>query len=150
MSAVPHDRPQPPPLVDAELEPFLRSAPIARLATHNADGTTHIAPVWFKYAEGQIWIPTQDMTQKVRNIKRSADVSVLVDTQEPPYIGVLIYGEALLDYDDVFNKKIDVYRKYFTEENLPDPYKLAEKFVPVVVRVVPKRLVTFNDQRTRF
>lgn len=147
MSQAPKERPQPPPLVDAEIAPFLERAPIARLATHNPDGTTHIAPVWFKYVDGHILIPTQEMTRKTQNIRRNPDVSVLIDTQEPPYVGVLIYGEGSLDYDAIFEKKLDIYRKYFPEDKLPDPYKLAEKFAPIVLRIVPKRFVTFNDQR---
>jgi hypothetical protein len=150
MSQEQRDYPQPPRLSVVEIEPFLKRAPIARLATHNPDGTTHISPVWFKYVDGHILIPTQEITRKAQNIKRNSDVSVLIDTQEPPYIGVLIYGEGFLDFDDVFEKKIDVYRKYFTEDKLPDPYKLAEKFAPVVLRIVPKRFVTFNDQREQF
>jgi general stress protein 26 len=141
------DYPQPPLFPEAEVESFLAKAPIARLATHNPDGTIHIAPIWFKYTDGHILMPTQEITRKVRNIKRRSDVTVLIDTQAPPYIGVLIYGRAVLDYDDVFRKKLDIYRKYFPENKLPDPYKLAEKWVPVIVRVVPDRFVTFNDSR---
>ena len=146
MSKSREDYPQPPRMIDEELVPFLESAPIARLATHNADGTTHIAPVWFKYVDGHILIPTQEKTRKSQNILRNPDVSVLIDTQEPPYTGVLIYGEGVLDYDQIFEKKLEIYRKYFSEDQLPDPYKLAEKFAPIVLRIIPKRIVTFDER----
>jgi nitroimidazol reductase NimA-like FMN-containing flavoprotein (pyridoxamine 5'-phosphate oxidase superfamily) len=146
MSKSREDYPQPPRIIEGELIPFLERAPIARLATHNPDGTTHIAPVWFKYVDGHILIPTQEKTRKSQNILRNPDVSVLIDTQEPPYTGVLIYGEGQLDYDQIFEKKLDIYRKYFPEDQLPDPYKLAEKFAPIVLRIIPKRIVTFDER----
>ena len=142
--------PQPPALPASDQVTFLETARIARLATHNTDGTIHIAPIWFKYVDGHILMPTQEITRKVQNIKRNPSVSVLIDTQEPPYIGILVYGAGVLDYDNVFEKKLDIYRKYYPEDRLPDPYKLAEKWVPVIVRVIPQRLVTFNDQIHRF
>lgn len=38
---------QEPPLTQAELETFLRQAPIATLCIHNEDGKIHAAPIWF-------------------------------------------------------------------------------------------------------
>jgi PPOX class probable F420-dependent enzyme len=137
--------PQPPPLADEQLETFLGQAPIARLGTHNEDGTIHIAPIWFEFTGGQLLMPTQDITRKVNNIKRNNQVTVLIDTQEPPYTGVLIYGKAALDYDDVFRKKTSIYLKYFAEEDAPDPQKLARRFKPVVIRITPERIVTFGE-----
>jgi nitroimidazol reductase NimA-like FMN-containing flavoprotein (pyridoxamine 5'-phosphate oxidase superfamily) len=51
--------PQMPPFTQDEIEAFLNEAPIARLSSHNSDGTIHIAPVYFKYENGNILIGTQ-------------------------------------------------------------------------------------------
>ncbi len=75
--------PQMPPFTQDEIEAFLKEAPIARLSSLNPDGTIHIAPVYFKYDNGNILIGTQDMTHKVRNIKNNQQVTVLIDNQTP-------------------------------------------------------------------
>ena len=141
--------PQPPQLPEIELAPFLIEAKIARLATHNRDGTIHLVPIWFKYINEHILMPTQEATRKVRNITRNSSVSVLIDTQEPPYTSVLIYGTGILDYEKVFEKKLEIYRKYFSEDNLPNPYELAKKWTPVIIRVIPSRIIALRDTDTR-
>lgn len=44
--------PQAPPMTDEEVAAFLAEAPVAPLASHNADGSIHLAPAWFLYEEG--------------------------------------------------------------------------------------------------
>ena len=41
--------PQAKPFTVEEAETFLAQSLIAKLGTHNEDGTIHIAPLWFKY-----------------------------------------------------------------------------------------------------
>ena len=101
--------PQMPPFTQAELVAFLNEAPVARLSSLNPDGTIHIAPVYFRYDNGDILIGTQDVTRKARNIKHNPNVTLLIDNQTPPWKGVLIYGEAKLDYEDVVAKRISIF-----------------------------------------
>ena len=100
--------PQKPPFTQDELVAFLNEAPIARLSSLNPDGTIHIAAVYFKYDNGDILIGTQDITHKVNNIKHNPNVTVLIDSQDYPFRGVLIYGEAVLDYEDVIAKRASI------------------------------------------
>ena len=86
--------PQLPAMSDEELVSFLEQAQFARLGTINEDGTIHIAPIFFKYSDGQILMATQVPSRKIRNIKRNNKVSVLIDTTEVPFQGALIYGTA--------------------------------------------------------
>lgn len=44
--------PQAKPFNDAELKTFLARPLIAKLCSHNDDGTIHIAPIWFRYETG--------------------------------------------------------------------------------------------------
>ena len=50
--------PQSPAMSAGEVAAFLLEMPIARLGTHNQDGTIHMAPVWFLYESGEILIGT--------------------------------------------------------------------------------------------
>ena len=112
--------PQKPPLTQDELVAFLNEAPLARLSSLNPDGTIHIAPVYFKYDNGDILIGTQDISHKIRNIKNNPNVTVLIDNQEAPFRGVLIYGVATLEYDDVIAKRASIFSRYMPAEDAQD------------------------------
>jgi len=62
------DYPQLPGLSENELLSFYEQAQFARLGTINDDGTIHIAPIFFKYKEGQIIMASQCPSRKIRNI----------------------------------------------------------------------------------
>jgi len=137
--------PQKPPLTDAELATFLREAPIARLGSLNPDGTIHIAALWFGYDDGDIVFGTQEATNKVRNIKRDPAVTVLVDVDEPYLKGVLIYGHAQLDYEDVIAKRVSIFEKYMPgEDALQFATAMAGRFAPVIIRVKPNRVTSWD------
>ncbi len=137
--------PQKPPLTDDELKTFLQTAPIARLGSLNPDGTIHIAPLWFKYDDGDILFGTQDLTHKVRNIKRNPNVTVMIDIEGPPLKGVLIYGQAELDYEDVITKRVAIFEKYMPSDNAQQlAATMANTFAPVIIRVRSKRVSSFD------
>jgi nitroimidazol reductase NimA-like FMN-containing flavoprotein (pyridoxamine 5'-phosphate oxidase superfamily) len=143
--------PQKPPFTPEELEVFLTEAPIARISTQNRDGTIHIAAVYFKYDNGDIIIGTQDMTHKVRNIKKNPQVTVLIDNQAPHWKGVLIYGRAELDYEDVVAKRTSIFERYKTpEEARKMAEDLATKFTPVIIRVKPKCMSSYDYSKPGF
>jgi hypothetical protein len=128
-----------------EMVAFLSQPLIAKLCTHNEDGTIHVVPIWFGYEEGEILVGTQEITRKVRNIKRDNRVTVLVDTTEPRLKGVIWYGEAQLDFQDVIPKRIGILEKYLGPEEAPGlAERLANSWRPVIVRIKPVRAVTFD------
>lgn len=137
--------PQAKPLPEAELEPFLAQALIAKLCTHNPDGTIHIAPLWFNYVDGEVLMGTQEITQKVSNIKRDDQVTVLIDASTPVLRGVVIYGTAHLDYHDVNTKRVEIFNKYIGPEEAPKfAANLAASWTPVIIRVKPERVITYD------
>jgi PPOX class probable F420-dependent enzyme len=143
--------PQMPPFTQDEIEAFLNEAPIARLSSLNSDGTIHIAPVYFKYDNGNIVIGTQDMTHKVRNIKNNPQVTLLIDNQTPPWKGVLIYGEAELDYEDAVAKRASVFERYMSSDDAHEfAADLANNYTPVVIRVKPKHIVSYDYSKQGF
>jgi nitroimidazol reductase NimA-like FMN-containing flavoprotein (pyridoxamine 5'-phosphate oxidase superfamily) len=143
--------PQMPPLTQEELVAFLKEAPIARLSSMNPDGTIHSAPVYFKYENGDILIGTQDVTRKVRNTKQNPNVTLLIDIETPPYKGVVIYGEAELDYEDVIAKRISIFERYMPTENAQQlAMGLANNYDPVIIRVKPKRITSYDYSKPGF
>jgi nitroimidazol reductase NimA-like FMN-containing flavoprotein (pyridoxamine 5'-phosphate oxidase superfamily) len=137
--------PQAPTMTNEEVVSLFEEALFARLATINEDGTVHIAPVFFKYQDGEIRIATQDPSRKIRNIKRNNNVSVLIDITDVPFRAALIYGTAELDYEDVITKRISIFERTRSREEAEDyARKLSGKWECVIVRVAPKRIASFD------
>ena len=91
------------------------------------------------------------MTRKVRNIKHNPNVTLLVDNQAPPWKGVIIYGEAELDYEDVVAKRTSIFERYMPAENAHRlAAALAKNYTPVVIRVEPKHITSFDYSKQGF
>jgi PPOX class probable F420-dependent enzyme len=143
--------PQMPPFTQDELEAFLNDAPVARLCSHNRDGSIHIAPVYFKYDHGALLMGTQATTRKVKNITHDPQITILVDNQAPPWKGVIIYGEAELEYEDAVAKRVQIFERYMPLENARTlATGLAQSYRPVVIRVTPKQVVSYDYSKQGF
>jgi general stress protein 26 len=137
--------PQKPPLTQDEIVAFLNEAPIARLSSMNPDGTIHMAAAYFKYDAGDILIGTQDISHKIRNIKNNPNVTLLIDNQESPFCGVLIYGVAALEYEDVVAKRASIFERYMPAEDAQEMASdLANRFQSVVIRIKPRRVTSYD------
>jgi general stress protein 26 len=137
--------PQAYPMTVEEIGNFLDLPLIAKLSSHNKDGTIHTVPIWFKHQEGEILLGTQEISQKVQNIKRDARVTVMVDTTEPRLKGVVMYGHAQLEYEDVIPKRTSIFEKYLSPEEAPGlAEKLASTWMPVVIRIKPDKIISFD------
>jgi len=136
---------QAPPLTSEEIESLLIENNTARICTHNKDGTIHAAPVSYRYMNGQIVLLSYASSRKTRNIKRNNNVTVLIDTGSAQ--GILIYGKAEQEYDNIYQMALSVWEKTFRA-----PRDKFERFVQaalekanmVIVKVTPKRIVTFD------
>jgi hypothetical protein len=140
------DYPQMPPLSPDEIETFLNRPLLAKISSVNKDGTIHSAPLLFGYENGDVLLGTQTITRKVANVRRNPMVTVLVDDPGPPPKGLIIYGQASLDYDHVIEKRVAVFEKYgrSPEQALAFTQALANKWEPVIIRVRPDRIVSFD------
>lgn len=135
--------PQAQPIAEEEFESFLERPLIAKLCTHNQDGSIHIAPVWFRYEDGEMLMGTQEITRKISNIKQNDQVTVLVDTTDPTLKGVIMVGIAQLEYDDVIAKRVTIFEKYVDEPEALAK-RLASSWTPVIIRVKPQQVTTFD------
>lgn len=137
--------PQAPTMSELDLLTLYEEALFARLGTINEDGSIHIAPVFFKYLNGEILIATQDPSRKIKNIKRNSNVSVLIDISDVPFKGALVYGTAKLDYDDIIRKRIVIFERTRSREEAEDyARKLSAKWECVIVHVTPKKIASFD------
>ena len=141
---------QAPPLTSEEIESLLKENNMARICTHNKDGTIHAAPVSYKYMNGQIVIISHASTRKTRNIKRNDDVTVLIDTQHI-IKGVLIYGKAEIDSDNVYEQAVSVIEAYAGDMPKDRVQRFTRAFIDaikcVIVKVTPKRIISFDHTK---
>jgi general stress protein 26 len=136
---------QPPRLTGEEIESLLKENSTARICTHNKDGSIHAMPVSYRYINGQIVIGSIASSRKTRNIKRNKNVSVLIDNEKAQ--GILIYGKAEVEYDNVYETALSVW-----EKAIHAPRDKLERFVKayldtvkyVIIRITPQHIVTFD------
>jgi PPOX class probable F420-dependent enzyme len=146
-----HPYPQMPPFTEVERDAFLSAPGVARLSSLNPDGTIHTVPVMFRFDGRDIVIGTQLVTRKVRNIEHNPNVTVLVDNQVPPFQGVLVYGRAELDHEDVVAKRTEIFERYMpTERAVGLATGLANLYTPVIIRVRPERITSWDYTREGF
>ncbi len=137
--------PQMPSLTQDEIEIFLSQHRFARLGTINEDGTIHLAPIYFKYDKSEFILGTQNASRRVRNIKQNPNVTLLIDDTNPPYKAVLVYGKAVLDYDNVIQKRTAIFEQFETkEEAIQSAEGICNKWSSVVIRIKPNRIVSFD------
>ncbi|MCG0288550.1 PPOX class F420-dependent oxidoreductase [Streptomyces sp. PSAA01] len=68
----------------------------AKLSTVRADGSPHIAPVWFLLDGDDLVFNTGQETVKGRNLARDGRVAICVDDDRPPFAFVTLRGRAEL------------------------------------------------------
>lgn len=74
-----------------------------KLSTVRADGSPHIAPIWFLLDGDELVFNTGTETVKGRNLARDGRIALCVDDDKPPFAFVVLQGQARLsdDLDEV-------------------------------------------------
>lgn len=67
-----------------------------KLSTVRADGSPHVAPVWFVLDGDDVVFNTGKATVKGRNLARDGRVALCVDDDRPPFGYVVLRGQARL------------------------------------------------------
>ena len=83
---------------DQELDDFLRREHTLQVASIDADGYPHLAPMWYVVRDGKIVFRSFTKSQKIVNLRRNPKLSVLVESGESydELRGVMIRGDARL------------------------------------------------------
>ncbi|WP_405557705.1 PPOX class F420-dependent oxidoreductase [Streptomyces sp. NBC_01171] len=118
-----------------------------KLATVRADGSPHIAPIWFLIDGDELVFNTGEETVKGRNLARDPRVALCVDDDRPPFSFVVLNGQARLseDLDEIRRWATRIAARYMGEDR-------AEEFgarngVPgeLLVRVHIDHVVAVRD-----
>ncbi|CAM5433680.1 MULTISPECIES: PPOX class F420-dependent oxidoreductase [Streptomyces] len=87
-------------MTDEEWRAFvLDGTRTGKLSTVRADGSPHVAPIWFLLDGDELVFNTGKNTAKGRNLARDGRVALCVDDDRPPFHFVVLNGRAQLSED---------------------------------------------------
>ncbi|MFF5550670.1 PPOX class F420-dependent oxidoreductase [Streptomyces olivaceoviridis] len=87
-------------MTDEEWRAFvLDGTRTGKLSTVRADGSPHVAPIWFLLDGDELVFNTGKNTAKGRNLARDGRVALCVDDDCPPFHFVVLNGRAHLSED---------------------------------------------------
>ena len=138
-----------------DITKYLLEPRIARVSTVGADGSPQQSPVWFLRSEDSIMIAAYRHSQKVRNIRRNPNVSVLIDSGEGglQLKGVMLAGKAqLIEGEKSPEIGIATYAKYLPEEIVTKDkvaafFRGAAAVYPeeiMVIKIVPEKISSWD------
>jgi nitroimidazol reductase NimA-like FMN-containing flavoprotein (pyridoxamine 5'-phosphate oxidase superfamily) len=83
-------------MTDEEVDSFLATEWVCRLASLKSDGRPHVAPLWFVWDGSAIWVYSIVRSQRWKNIVGDGRVSVVIDAGRDPseLRGVEVDGRA--------------------------------------------------------
>lgn len=127
---------------------LLNGRHIATLATHRADGSIHLAAIWYLYQDGLLYFPTNAQSQKARNVQRNPTASALIDTRMPGQEqGVSVAGVAtIIDGPRGRDLVAQAQQRYLTPQAIADPGvgPRYTEFDDVVIALTPQRWTTWD------
>ncbi|MEU9443761.1 PPOX class F420-dependent oxidoreductase [Streptomyces sp. NPDC048304] len=118
-----------------------------KLSTVRADGSPHVAPIWFLLDGDELIFNTSKETVKGRNLARDGRVALCVDDDRPPFHFVVLNGRARLseDLDELRHWATRIAARYMGEDRAEE-YG-ARNGVPgeLLVRVPVDQVVAVKD-----
>jgi PPOX class probable F420-dependent enzyme len=116
-----------------------------KLATVRADGSPHVAPVWFVLDGDDLVFTTGADTSKGKALRRDPRAALVVDFEEPPYAFVLVEGRVSISENQMLPLSIRIAERYVAPE-------LAQQFGErnavggeLLVRLHPEKITGFGD-----
>jgi PPOX class probable F420-dependent enzyme len=131
-----------------ELDAFLGSGTrTGKLATMRADGSPHVAPIWFILDGDDLVFMTGADTLKGKAMLRDPRVALCVDDEQPPFGFATIEGTVTLstDLDEMLPWSIAIARRYMGDEQAEAYGKRNAVAGELLVRLHPDRVTAMAD-----
>lgn len=125
---------------------FIKSQKVLRIATIDSSGTPHIAPVWYMYKNGKLYVGTNTKTKKARNIMNNSKISFCIDIGiNSPIKGVMGTGIAKLILKDNHVKSLakKILLRYFKNLKNKSAQQLLDQ-TDCIIEIKPKKIVNWN------
>jgi nitroimidazol reductase NimA-like FMN-containing flavoprotein (pyridoxamine 5'-phosphate oxidase superfamily) len=132
------------------LNQFLAEPNLGRVATVDLDGQPHVVPAWVWWDGESFWVGAQASDHKVANIRRTGRGGVEVDADIRRRRGVYATGRAIVldgaegrrEYIRITAEQVPRYQP--GKPPLETARAYGEKGTPVVIRIVPERLISWG------
>ena len=133
-------------LTDEELNELLTTERTLRAGTVSPDGTPHVAPLWFLWHEGAIWLTSLRRSKRASDLAAGSRVALCVDTgvEYSELRGAVLYGTPQNADEDPGMPEA---RKAFAKKNwgiddLPDVRKSHQW-----LKMVPDKIVSWDFRK---
>lgn len=135
-------------MTDEEWRAFVsQGTRTGKLSTVRADGSPHVAPIWFLLDGDELVFNTGKDTVKGRNLAQDGRVALCVDDDRPPFHFVVLNGRARLseNLDELRHWATRIAARYMGEDRAAE-YG-ARNGVPgeLLVRVPVDQVVAVKD-----
>ncbi|MBT0565438.1 pyridoxamine 5'-phosphate oxidase family protein [Williamsia sp. CHRR-6] len=131
---------------DDEIVQFVEQSRTCTVATQSPNGSVHLVAMWYAVLDGEIWFETKAKSQKVANLRRNPNITVLIEDGHTydALRGVSFEGRAEIVEDPAHLDRvgISVWERYNGE--------YTEALKPLVDQMMHKRIaVRVLTTRTR-
>jgi nitroimidazol reductase NimA-like FMN-containing flavoprotein (pyridoxamine 5'-phosphate oxidase superfamily) len=132
-------------LTEEELNELLTSERSLRIGTVGPDGGPHVAPMWFVWHGGSIWLNSLIRSRRTKDLASGSPVALCVDagTDYFELRGAVLYGipKEITDDPELTEVRQLFGRKYWNIDEIP-----ATKS-HVWLRVTPDRIVSWDFKK---
>ncbi len=133
-------------MTQVQIEAFLAPPRHAIVATTPLDGAPQLSPVWYIYADNQLYISVGANAAKVRHLRRDPRLSVCIDGGHPDARYVIIQGTAiLLETSDPRQEAMRwqiIQHYYETEAEAQRYYASVRDTASILIVVTPERVIS--------
>ena len=132
-------------LTEEELEELLTTERSLRIGTVNKDGTPHVAPMWFVWHDGAIWLNSLRRSRRTSDLAAGSQVALCVDAGQDYFElrGAVLYGtpEEITDEAVTTEARKLFGRKYWNIDEIPVTKS------HVWLRVKPDKIVSWDFKK---
>jgi len=136
-----------------EIDAFVAEKHTLSIATLNRDGSIHMVAMWYGFLEGEIAFTSKAKAQKVLNLRRNANITVMAEEGEAynELIGVQIQGTAEIveDPERMFAAGISVFERHTAPYDDARNRKHVESLLykRVVIKVNPIKVASWDHRK---
>ena len=133
----------------SEKEELLKLPNVAVLATVGPGTRPHAVPIWYLYEDGRFVMISGRGSQKVRNIERNGQATLVIDRRALPYFAVMASGAAEIGPPPTDDLRLRMAVRYLGEESGHAYTQARTGEGSVTVRLRPDSLVEYRGQAGR-
>src|SRR6266849_10286337 len=130
---------------------FFRERKKAALATIDKDGFPHVVAMNYFARDGAFYMTSYGKAQKVLNVRRNPKVALMVETGDSyaELRGVMVRGHCEIIEDAEAVDATFAFRAEGRDTRAPTPGALASAPKRVVLKVLPRRVMSWDHRKLR-